>query len=131
MLEADFYLTAPLNSVKKGGRVEIIANDQGNRITPSWVSFSPTGERLIGDVAKHAFHTNPLNTVYDAKRLIGRNFADEDVQRDMVHWPFNVVNHNGKPSVRVTHKNQLTDFVSVQFTVLYHRATGPLNVADT
>jgi heat shock protein 5 len=87
-----------------GGRVEIIANDQGHRITPSWVSFGD-GERLVGDAAKHAFHTNPENTVFDAKRLIGRKLDDADVQRDMKHWC--VYNALRRPRVMVMRANQL------------------------
>lgn len=98
--------------MKKGGRIEIIPNDQGHRITPSWVSFSPTGERLVGDSAKQAFHSNPSNTVYDAKRLIGRSFTDSNVQADLEHWPFQVVNRDGKPMVRVSHRDDAKDFVS-------------------
>lgn len=74
--------------VFKNGRVEIIANDQGNRITPSYVAFTPDGERLIGDAAKNQLTSNPENTVFDAKRLIGREFLDKTVQADMKHFPF-------------------------------------------
>lgn len=77
--------------VFKNGRVEIIANDQGNRITPSYVAFtSDTGERLIGDAAKNQLTINPENTVFDAKRLIGRDYNDKTVQEDMKVWPFKV-----------------------------------------
>ena len=79
------YRTVPLDSVQRGGKVEIIANDQGNRITPSWVGFTHD-ERLIGDAAKNQGPSNPENTVFDAKRLIGRNFIDSDVQKDIKHW---------------------------------------------
>ena len=71
-------------------RVEIIANDQGNRTTPSYVGFTD-GERLIGDAAKNQVAMNPINTVFDAKRLIGRKFSDAAVQSDIKHWPFSVV----------------------------------------
>jgi hypothetical protein len=70
-------------------RVEIIANDQGNRTTPSYVAFTDT-ERLIGDAAKNQVALNPKNTVFDAKRLIGRKFSEAVVQQDMKHWPFTV-----------------------------------------
>ena len=70
--------------------MEIIANDQGNRTTPSYVGFTDT-ERLIGDAAKNQVAMNPRNTVFDAKRLIGRKFEDSAVQQDMKHWPFTVV----------------------------------------
>lgn len=76
--------------VYKNGRVEIIANDQGNRITPSYVAFTKEGERLIGDAAKNQLTTNPENTVFDAKRLIGRDWSDTNVQHDVKFFPFKV-----------------------------------------
>lgn len=76
--------------VFKNGRVEIIANDQGNRITPSYVAFTPEGERLIGDAAKNQLTSNPENTVFDAKRLIGRTWNDPSVQQDIKYLPFKV-----------------------------------------
>jgi len=88
--------------IYKNGRVEIIANDQGNRITPSYVAFTPeTGERLIGDAAKNQLTTNPENTIFDAKRLIGREFSDKTVQDDLKLWPFKINNKNNKPHVQV------------------------------
>jgi len=86
----------------KNGRVEIIANDQGNRITPSYVAFTSEGERLIGDAAKNQLTSNPENTIFDAKRLIGRDFKDSSVQADMKYWPFQVIDKSGKPAVKVT-----------------------------
>ena len=84
-------LSLPPRSVQRNGRVEIIANDQGNRITPSYVGFAAgSGERLVGDAAKNQAPSNPTNTVFDAKRLIGRRFDDKEVQRDMKHYPFKV-----------------------------------------
>ena len=74
--------------VFKNGRVEIIPNDQGNRITPSYVAFTADNERLIGDAAKNQLTTNPENTVFDAKRLIGRDFTDTTVQHDLKLFPF-------------------------------------------
>ena len=76
--------------------MEIIANDQGNRTTPSYVAFTDT-ERLVGDAAKNQVAMNPSNTIFDAKRLIGRKFDEESVQADMKHWPFKVINKGGKP----------------------------------
>uniref|UniRef100_A0A672LA90 Endoplasmic reticulum chaperone BIP n=1 Tax=Sinocyclocheilus grahami TaxID=75366 RepID=A0A672LA90_SINGR len=76
--------------VFKNGRVEIIANDQGNRITPSYVAFTTEGERLIGDAAKNQLTSNPENTVFDAKRLIGRTWGDSSVQQDIKYFPFKV-----------------------------------------
>ena len=85
----------------KNGRVEIIANDQGNRITPSYVAFTPDGERLIGDAAKNQLTTNPENTVFDAKRLIGRTWEDPSVKQDVKYFPFKSINKNNKPHVQV------------------------------
>jgi len=81
--------------------VEIIANDQGNRITPSYVAFTGDGERLIGDAAKNQLTSNPENTVFDAKRLIGREWEDKTVQEDVKLFPFKVVPKNRKPYIQV------------------------------
>ena len=86
--------------VYKNGKVEIIANDQGNRITPSYVAFTDS-ERLIGDAAKNQATVNPKRTVYDVKRLIGRKFEDEDVQRDKKLFSYDIANSKGKPYVQV------------------------------
>ncbi|CCA77783.1 probable SSB2-heat shock protein of HSP70 family, cytosolic [Serendipita indica DSM 11827] len=86
--------------VWQNDRVEIIANDQGNRTTPSYVAFS-SEERLIGDAAKNQAAMNPKNTVFDAKRLIGRRFDDPEVKKDMTHWPFTVVDKDGSPFIQV------------------------------
>lgn len=91
------------------GKVEIIANDQGNRTTPSYVAFTDS-ERLVGDSAKNQVAMNPQNTVFDAKRLIGRKFDDPIVQADMKHWPFKVVNHASKPKVQVEYKGESKSF---------------------
>jgi len=85
------------------GKVEILANDQGNRTTPSYVAFTDT-ERLIGDAAKNQVAMNPSNTIFDAKRLIGRNFEDPTIQKDMKHWPFKVISDSGKPKLQVEYK---------------------------
>jgi heat shock protein 5 len=100
-------------SVQRGGKVEIIANDQGNRITPSWVAFTDE-ERLIGDAAKNQAPQNPENTVFDAKRMIGRTYDDKDVQRDLKHFPFKIVNKGGKPMISVNNRGELKDFVSAK-----------------
>jgi len=99
----DLGTTYSCVGVFQHGKVEIIANDQGNRTTPSYVAFSDT-ERLIGDAAKNQVAMNPTNTVFDAKRLIGRKFEDSTVQKDMKHWPFKVVNEAGKPKIGVEYK---------------------------
>jgi heat shock 70kDa protein 1/2/6/8 len=91
-------------------RVEIIANDQGNRTTPSYVAFTDS-ERLIGDPAKNQVAMNPENSVFDAKRLIGRKWSDPVVQSDMKHWPFKVVQKAGdKPAIQVQFKGEVRLF---------------------
>ncbi|XP_061392506.1 endoplasmic reticulum chaperone BiP [Musca vetustissima] len=97
----DLGTTYSCVGVYKNGRVEIIANDQGNRITPSYVAFTADGERLIGDAAKNQLTTNPENTVFDAKRLIGREWSDTNVQHDIKYFPFKVVEKNSKPHISV------------------------------
>lgn len=105
----DLGTTYSCVGVFQHGKVEIIANDQGNRTTPSYVAFTET-ERLIGDAAKNQVAMNPSNTVFDAKRLIGRRFDDTSVQSDMKHWPFNVVSDGGKPKIEVEHKGETKTF---------------------
>lgn len=106
----DLGTTYSCVAVWQGDRVEIIANDQGNRTTPSYVAFTDT-ERLIGDAAKNQAAMNPKNTVYDAKRLIGRKIDDEVVQKDMKLWSFNVVaDADKKPKIQVDYKGQKESF---------------------
>jgi len=97
----DLGTTYSCVGVFKNGRVEIIANDQGNRITPSYVAFTADGERLIGDAAKNQLTTNPENTVFDAKRMIGRDWTDKAVQSDIKYFPFKVVEKQEKPHIKV------------------------------
>ena len=99
----DLGTTYSCVGVFQHGKVEIIANDQGNRTTPSYVAFTDT-ERLIGDAAKNQVAMNPENTVFDAKRLIGRKFNDDSVQSDMKHFSYSVVNDGGKPKIKVNYK---------------------------
>merc|ERR1712060_935038 len=101
----DLGTTYSCVGVFQHGKVEIIANDQGNRTTPSYVGFTDT-ERLIGDAAKNQVAINPTNTIFDAKRLIGRKFDDSCVEADMKHWPFNVVDESGRPKLEVEYKNE-------------------------
>jgi len=100
----DLGTTYSCVGVFKNGRVEIIPNDQGNRITPSYVAFTSEGERLIGDAAKNQLTSNPENTVFDAKRLIGRDWGEKTVQSDIKYFPFKVVEKAGKPHIKVNIK---------------------------
>ena len=100
----DLGTTYSCVGVFKNGKVEIIANDLGNRITPSWVAFTEN-ERLIGEAAKNQAAVNPENTVFDVKRLIGRKFADPIVQKDIKLWPFKVESGpDDKPVIVVKYK---------------------------
>nr|ABD63902.1 heat shock cognate 70 [Rhynchosciara americana] len=105
----DLGTTYSCVGVFQHGKVEIIANDQGNRTTPSYVAFTET-ERLIGDAAKNQVAMNPSNTIFDAKRLIGRKFDDPVIQADMKHWPFDVRNFDTKPKIEVTYKDEKKTF---------------------
>ena len=100
----DLGTTYSCVGVWQSDRVEIVANDQGNRTTPSYVAFGK--ERLVGDSAKNQVAMNPQNTVFDAKRFIGRDFKDPPVQADMKHLPFKVVDQSGKPKFEVTHSDE-------------------------
>ncbi|CAO1422858.1 unnamed protein product [Diamesa tonsa] len=105
----DLGTTYSCVGVYQHGKVEIIANEMGNRTTPSYVAFNDT-ERLIGDAAKNQVAMNPINSVFDAKRLIGRKFDDDKVQSDMKHWPFKVINDCGKPKIQVEFKGETKRF---------------------
>jgi len=106
----DLGTTYSCVGIWQNDRVEIIANDQGNRTTPSYVAFTDT-ERLIGDAAKNQVAMNPHNTVFDAKRLIGRRFDDPHVQSDMKHWSYKVVSGSGgQPQIQVDFKGETKTF---------------------
>jgi len=105
----DLGTTYSCVGVWQNDRVEIIANDQGNRTTPSYVAFSDT-ERLIGDAAKNQVAMNPTNTVFDAKRLIGRKYQDPEVQSDLKHFSFKVIESSGKPLIQVEFRGDVKKF---------------------
>jgi heat shock protein 1/8 len=112
----DLGTTYSCVGVWQNDTVEIIANDQGNRTTPSYVAFTEA-ERLIGDSAKAQVAMNPENTVFDAKRLIGRRFSDPIVQADMKHWPFQVVSGpNDKPLIQVMYKGESKRFAAEEIS---------------
>lgn len=102
----DLGTTYSCVGVFQNGRVEIIANDQGNRITPSYVAWDNNGERLIGDAAKNQATVNPESTVFDVKRLIGRKYSDKSVQADKKLLPFGVIDKDDKPFVVVEIKGE-------------------------
>ena len=106
----DLGTTYSAVGIWRDNKVEIIANDQGNRTTPSYVAFNDT-ERLIGDAAKNQAATNPTNTIFDAKRLIGRKFGDKFVQSDMKLWPFTVKSgDNEKCLIEADYKGETKTF---------------------
>lgn len=106
----DLGTTYSCVGVWQNGRVEIIANDQGNRTTPSYVAFT-SSERFVGDSAKNQANTNPKNTVYDSKRLIGRKFSDDDVKYDMKHFSFDVIKDDkDRPKIQVEAMGEMKQF---------------------
>jgi len=113
----DLGTTYSCVGVWQNDRVEIIANDQGNRVTPSYVAFTDS-ERLIGDAAKNQVAMNPENTVFDAKRLIGRKFNDPSVQADAKHWPFKIVPKGDKPMIEVNWKGEAKQFMAEEISAM-------------
>ena len=101
MIGIDLGTTYSCVGIYRNGQVEIVANEQGNRITPSWVAFTSDGETLVGDAAKNQVGENPENTLYDVKRILGRGFSDDTVKKDVKSFPFAVKNKDGKPSIHV------------------------------
>merc|ERR1712042_50687 len=114
----DLGTTYSCVGVYQNGRVEIIANDQGNRITPSYVAFTSEGDRLIGDAAKNQLTSNPENTIFDAKRLIGRTYADKGVQSDLKYFPFKVKKVNDKPYIEVSVKGEKKKFAAEEISAM-------------
>jgi heat shock protein 1/8 len=114
----DLGTTYSCVGVWQNDRVEIIANDQGNRTTPSYVSFTDD-ERLVGDAAKSMAASNPKNTIFDAKRLIGRRFVDPIVQNDMKTWPFTVsADDIGRPQIEATVKGEDKKFLPEEISAM-------------
>jgi len=114
----DLGTTYSCVGVWRNGKVEIIPNAQGERITPSYVAFSNT-ERLVGTAAKSQVNHNPTNTVFDAKRLIGRKFSDSTVQSDLKHFPFKVIKgENDKPLIKVEYKGEEQTFNPEQISAM-------------
>lgn len=114
----DLGTTYSAVGVWQNGRVEIIANEQGNRTTPSYVAFNDT-ERLVGDAAKNQAAMNPHNTIYDAKRLIGRKFDDPVVQQDMKLWPFDVIKGDqNKPKIKAQYQGEEKTFYPEEISAM-------------
>jgi len=125
----DLGTTYSCVGIYQNGRVEIIANDMGNRTTPSQVAFGGS-ERLIGDAAKNQGTSNPKNTVFDAKRLIGRKFSDKIVQDDIKLWPFTVVaDSNDKPLIKVDFNDQEKTFTPEEISAMV--LTKMKDIAET
>lgn len=112
----DLGTTYSCVGVYQNGNVEIIANDQGNRTTPSWVAFSD--ERLVGDAAKNSSGQNAANTIYEIKRMIGRDYSDPILQNDLKLLPYKVVNVNGKPKVEVQFKEETKQFTPEEISAM-------------
>jgi heat shock protein 1/8 len=113
----DLGTTYSCVGIYQNGKVEIIANEQGNRTTPSYVSFNEN-ERLIGDAAKSVSALNPTNTIYDIKRLLGRDYNDKILQDDMKSLPYKIVNSNGKPKVEVEFKGETKQFTPEEISAM-------------
>ena len=112
----DLGTTYSCVGILNNNNVEIIANDQGLRTTPSYVAFTDQ-ERLVGDAAKNMSSRNPENTIYDAKRLIGRNFSDATVQNDIKLWPFKVIKGpQDKPIIKASYKGEEKEFAAEEIS---------------
>ncbi|KAG0681838.1 ATPase with role in protein import into the ER [Pichia californica] len=114
----DLGTTYSCVGVMKNGRVEILANDQGNRITPSYVAFTDNNERLVGDSAKNQAASNPFNTIFDIKRLIGQRFNDKVIQKEIKHLPYKIINKDDRPIVQVNYNNESIDFTAEEISAM-------------
>ncbi|WOG26593.1 molecular chaperone DnaK [Endozoicomonas sp. 8E] len=114
----DLGTTYSCVGIRRNGRTEIIANDQGNRITPSFIAWTPEGERLVGDAAKNQASRNPELTVFDVKRIIGRGYDDPQLQADIKHFPFSVVNVSGQPKVEMTTEQEHFSFTPEELSAM-------------
>lgn len=114
----DLGTTYSCVGVFKNGRVEIIANDQGNRITPSYVAFMENGDRLVGDAAKNQATINPEKTIFDVKRLIGRKFSDKSVQADKKLVPYEIVSKDDKPVIEVEQGGKKIQFAPEEISAM-------------
>lgn len=114
----DLGTTYSCVGVYKNNSVEIIPNSLGNRTTPSWVSFSDT-EKLVGEGAKSSSVTNPLNTVYDVKRLMGRKFSDPIIQKELKNYPFKIIEGDGdRCKIEVKYKGETVQFSPEQISAM-------------
>ena len=114
----DLGTTYSCVGVMKNGRIKILANDQGNRITPSYVAFTENNERLVGDAAKNQAASNPHNTIFDIKRLIGQRFSDKVIQREIKHLPYKIVDQDDRPVVKVEYNGEEKTFTAEEISAM-------------
>ncbi|CDR39394.1 CYFA0S03e02806g1_1 [Cyberlindnera fabianii] len=113
----DLGTTYSCVAVMKNGKTEILANEQGNRITPSYVAFT-SEERLVGDAAKNQAASNPANTIFDIKRLIGLKYDDKTVQKEIKHLPYEIINRAGQPAVKVNYLGEEKTFTPEEISAM-------------
>lgn len=114
----NFILTYFSVGIFKDGKVEIIPNEQGHHITPSYVAFNSNGERLIGESALNQLTSNPTNTIFDVKRFIGRNWNDPFFTKDVKYYPFNVTGKNDKIYIQVLVGEEVREFVPEEISAM-------------
>ncbi|CAE6533375.1 unnamed protein product [Rhizoctonia solani] len=117
IIGVDLGTTFSCVAVYRNGHAEVIPNSQGGRTTASWVSFRGT-ERLIGDAAKHAYHSAPAQTVFSVKRIIGREYEDPELQQEMKRWPFDIVDQGGRPSIQIYNDDALQTFAPEEISAM-------------